>query len=174
MDYCVVRKFICICTFCFYIADCEAQTADYSIHANIVYRFTKYIDWPENKKTEDFVIGVVGNSPIFDELTSLTKNKHVGKQPIVLKRFSANARSFPCHILFISERESGALKKISEITTGKPLLIVSENTGLISRGSCINFIIVGDRLKLEFSKINLEKRNLNIASELLSLGTVIN
>ncbi|HZG00846.1 MAG TPA: YfiR family protein, partial [Chitinophagales bacterium] len=58
---------------------------DYSVHANIVYRFTKYIDWTPAKKTGDFVIGVVGESPLIDKLKQITSNKKVGEQKIVVK-----------------------------------------------------------------------------------------
>ena len=42
------------------------QATDYAIHANIIYRFTKYIDWPDSKKSGDFIIGIIGESPLYD------------------------------------------------------------------------------------------------------------
>ena len=147
---------------------------DYGVYANIIYRFTKYINWPDNKKTGDFVIAVLGETPLYDELKALTKNKKVGNQPIVVRYISPNSKSFNAHILFIADDESGKVRSISEATAGKPVLIVSEHHGLISRGSCINFITLGDNLKLEFGKSHIENRDMNIASELLNLGTTIN
>ena len=35
----------------------SAQSAiDYKVHANVIYRFTKYIEWPEDKQEGDFII----------------------------------------------------------------------------------------------------------------------
>ena len=149
------------------------QEKDYSIHANIIYHFTKYIDWPANKKSGDFVIGVIGVSPLYGELIANLANKTVGKQKIVIKRFSAREPSFPCHILFIDDEKSSVLKKLAIRTAGYPILLVSEEEGLAQMGSCINFITVSDHLKLEINKNNIEQRGLSIASELLQLGTVI-
>jgi len=149
------------------------QPADYAIQANIIYRFTKYIDWPENKKTGDFIIGIVGDSPLTDELKSFIANKTVGNRKIVIKTFPSSAEAYPCHILFISEDESSSLKKIAARTSGSSLLLVSESEGLAQKGSCINFVIVADHLKLEINKNNIEERNLNIASELLQLGKLV-
>src|ERR1700710_367766 len=73
------------------------QTMDYTIHANIIYRFTKYINWPESKKTGDFVIGIVGDSPLFDVLTKFIINKTAGSQRIIIKKFSASNDVFNCH-----------------------------------------------------------------------------
>jgi len=149
------------------------QPSDYAVQANIIYRFTKYIDWPENKKTGDFIIGIVGDSPLTDELKSFIANKTVGSRKIVIKTFPSSADAYPCHILFISEDESSSLKKIAARTSGSSLLLVSESEGLAQKGSCINFIIVSDHLKLEINKNNIEERNLNIASELLQLGKLV-
>jgi len=39
----------------------RAQVAThFTVHANITYHFTKYIDWPPAKKTDDFISGVKG------------------------------------------------------------------------------------------------------------------
>lgn len=97
----------------------------------------------------------------------------VGDQTIVIRKFSASQSSFNCHVLFISDDESNAIKKIAERTAGYPVLLVSESQGLASRGACINFVIISDHLKLEINKNNIELRNLGIASELLRLGKIV-
>jgi hypothetical protein len=149
------------------------QETSYSIHANIIYRFTKYIDWPADKKTGDFIIGIVGDSPLYDEMKGFVVNKMVGNQKIVIKKFPSSAPDYNCHILFICEEESSSLKKIAIRTAGASVLLVSEEDGLASKGSCINFIVVSDHLKLEINKNNIEKRGLSVATELLSLGIVV-
>ena len=146
---------------------------DYKLQANIIYRFTKYIDWPANKKGGEFIIGVVGESPVFDELKSLSASKTVGSQKIVVVKMSSSAGSYNCHMLFISEEESGSLKRIAGLTAEAPVLIISESDGLARKGSCINFTTVDERLKLEINTGNVERRNLSIASELLELGIII-
>jgi hypothetical protein len=149
------------------------QSMDYAVQANIIYRFTKYIEWPESKRTGDFIIGIVGDSPLTDQLQNFIANKTAGSRKIVIKKFSSSAEIFNCHILFISEDESDNLKKIATRTAGSPILVVSESDGLALKGACINFIIVSDHLKLEINKNNIEQRNLNIASELLQLGKLV-
>lgn len=146
---------------------------DYTLQANIIYRFTKYIDWPDNKKSGDFIIGIVGESPLYEALKRLSANKTVGNQKIVIVKIPPSAGAFNCHILFISDEESSSVKKIAAATAGVPTLIVSESNGLARKGACINFITVDDRLKLEINKNNIEQRNLRIASELLELGIII-
>jgi len=147
---------------------------DYTIQANLIYRFTKYIDWPANKKSGDFIIGIVGDSPLYDDLKNFLNNKTVGNQKIVVTKMTAAMSYVNCHIVFVSEEESGNLKKIASVTAGAPVLIITEYNGLAHKGACINFITLNDRLKIEINKKNVEQRNLHIASELLDLAIIIN
>jgi hypothetical protein len=151
----------------------EAQQIDYSVHSNIIYHFTKYIEWPDNKKSGDFIIGVIGETPLIDDLQNLAKTKTANGHKIIIKEFSANQISYNCNILFISEEESGCLKKVVAATAGSSILILTESKGLASKGSCINFIIVDGKLNLEINKNTIESQGLKIASELLSLGKIV-
>jgi len=149
------------------------QNGNHTLYANVIYRITKYINWPDDKKSGNFIIGIVGDSPLYNEIKNFTANKTVGNQKIVIKIFSASAASYNCQLLFICEDESSSLKKIARHTAGSSTLIISESDGLAQKGSCINFIIVDEHLTLEINRNNIEQRNLDVASELLALGIVV-
>lgn len=150
----------------------KGQQMNYALHANIIYRVTKYINWPSNSNNRqgDFTIGIVGDSPLFQELTALVADKKVERQKIAVVKLAGSANFSNCQILFVADEESNRFKKILAKTINSPLLIITESDGLASEGSCINFVIIEDRLKLEINKKNIENRNLKIASELLQLG----
>jgi hypothetical protein len=149
-----------------------AQSA-YTVHANIIYHFTKYINWPDDKKTGEFVIGVIGDTPLYDELKNFTSKRSAAGQPIVVKRFTSNASAYNCHILFVADESSNSIKRIAASTAGTPTLLVTESEGLSRKGACINFVLVDDHLKLEINKTNITNRSLDIASELLNLGIIV-
>jgi hypothetical protein len=175
-SYSRFQKWLCLPALFFFLGLPKIhaqQVMDYAIQANIIYRFTKYIDWPESKKTGDFIIGIVGDTPLSDELKNFIANKMAGTQKIVIKKISSSAESYSCNILFISEDESNNLRKIAAKTAGSAILLVTESDGLARRGSCINFVLAGDHLKLEINKKNIEQRDLSIASELLNLGIIV-
>jgi hypothetical protein len=146
---------------------------DYAVHANIIYRITKYIDWPQDKKSGDFVIGIIGESPLHNYLKTFVAGKTVVSQKIIIRKYSPLSKAFDCQMLFVCEVESPHIKKISTRTAGFPVLLISEDEGFARKWSCINFSIEDDRLKLEINKNNIEQRHLNIATELLELGTVV-
>lgn len=166
------RAVLIVLIFLFPLYQAWAQNA-YTVHANIIYHFTKYINWPDDKKTGEFVIGVIGDTPLYNELKSFTSKRSAAGQPIVVKKFTANASSYNCHILFVADESSNSIKRIANTTANTPTLLVTESEGLSRKGACINFVLVDDHLKLEINKANIERRSLDIASELLSLGIIV-
>jgi hypothetical protein len=149
------------------------SSANYTVDANIIYRFTKYIDWPDDRKSGDFVIGLVGDTPLYDELVKMMAGKTAGNQRIVIRKLSVSQVSASCHILFVTAEESGSMKRIAAKTAGMPVLLVSEEEGMARKGSCINFTVVAEHLVLEINKENIDLRHLNIASDLVRLGKIV-
>jgi hypothetical protein len=114
---------------------------NYKIHSLFMYKFTQYIEWPAN--SGDFVIGVIGNSPIISELESIAATKKVDTRNIAAK------------------------------LQGKPILLVSESPGAAKKGSGINFVIVDDKMKFELNKAAVEKQGLKVSGDLAKLAIVV-
>jgi hypothetical protein len=143
-----------------------------SVHANIIYHFTKYVQWSANP-SGDFIIGIAGDDEAFDALKKVTMNKMIGNHRIVVKKIDNVNDASGCMILFITYDESALLKKIIQLFPSEQILIVTEKEGLGQKGACINFRMQDDKLTLEINKNNIEKRNLKIGTELLGLGTIV-
>jgi YfiR/HmsC-like len=169
----IFRLFLIIFIGIFPLYNGMAQDVDYSVRANIIYHFTKYVNWPEFNSNSDFVIGVIGNAKVVEELEKVTSGKSLGNHKIVVKAISAVEVSYSCNMLFISEAKSSSLKRVLAMTEGLPILLVTEEEGMSSKGSCINFVVEDNKTKLEFNTVNINKRNLKIANELLALGTIV-
>ena len=150
-----------------------AQEINYKVHSMFMYHFTKHVDWPESKKSGDFIIGVLGNSPISSELESIAASKKAGNQTIVIKKLDSDADALNCHIVFISANKSGNLEDVISVIGNKPVLIVTEKNGLGKKGSCLNFIIHEDKLKFEINKPSIESKGMKISGDLLKLGILL-
>lgn len=148
----------------------NAQT-NYKIHSLFVFKFTQYIEWPA--ATGDFVIAVVGNSPILVELEAIAATKKVGTRTIIVKKMSASADLSACHMVFISEGQSSALASVSGKLQGKNILIISETNGGAKKGAGINFVIVDDKMKFELNKGAIEKQGLKVSGDLTKLAIVV-
>lgn len=140
--------------------------------SNCLYNFSRNINWPEENKSGDFVITIVGNKELFTEMTKLTQNMKVGLQPIVVKFFnSVNEVSGYQQIVFVSNWQSNKISALVQKTSGSNTLIVSESEGLIDKGSMINFIPINGVMKFEMNKEGLRRNNLMASSVLEKMAT---
>lgn len=148
----------------------KAQASDYRFHSVFIYNFTKYIQWPLSQQSGDFVIGVLGNSSIVEELEKLSANKTVGSQKITIIRFKSIADLKECHILFIPGANSSNFENIQEKLKGKPTLIITEKSGLAQKGSGINFILHDNKWRFELNEAATQNAGLKVSKELSKLA----
>lgn len=153
----------------------HSQSINYRSQSLFIYKFTKYIYWPKESIKEDFVIGVYGNSPIFNELLTMATIKKAGKgQKIVVKKIRSVSQIKNMHLVYVTSSKSREIREVSEKVKGKPTLLVAERGGLAKKGACINFMIMENNvLRFEVNKSELKKHQLNMAEELLKLGFVV-
>ena len=143
------------------------------IQSSYIYNFTTYISWPESEKTGDFVIGVLGNGPIQNELNNLAATKKVVTQPIVVKKFSSANEIEKCQILIITENKSNQLAEVLGKINGNSTLVITEAPGLASKGSGINFVMKDGKMLFELNKGKIEKNGLKINSKLVALAVLV-
>jgi len=160
--------FICLLVPLFHLATAQVN---YKIHSLFVYKFTQYIEWPSGEG--DFVIGIVGSSPIQEELEALASTKKVGTRTIVVKKLSPTADMNSCDMVFIAQGQSSHLGTISGKLQGKPVLIVSETDNGAKKGAGINFIIIDDKMKFELNKAAVEKQGLKVSGDLAKLAVMV-
>jgi hypothetical protein len=135
--------------------------------SNCLYNFSRYIDWPADRKSGDFIITIVGSKDVYAEMEKLAMNKKVGLQSIQVKYVSnVNELTGYQHMVFINDWQSNkfsvALQKLSSSST----LIVTETEGMLGKGSMINFIPVDGLMQFEMDQDNLRKNKL-MASAML-------
>ena len=54
-----------------------------------------------------------------------------------------------CHVIFLTGSASDQLANITAKTNGKPVLLITENPGLIEKGSGLHFVTVGGKTGFE-------------------------
>ena len=141
------------------------------VKASFIYNFTKYIDWPEKYKEGNFVIGILGTSSFYNDLTTMLSTKTVGNQGFEIKSFTtAESLSGICHILFVPAENSSMLPDILKKLKGKSTLIITEKPGLAKQGSAINFVVENNKQRFELNKANVEKYNLKVSTTLAALA----
>jgi hypothetical protein len=156
----------------FSISGQKDKASEYNLKAAFIYNFTRYIEWKEGSDENEFIIGIIGTSPINDPLAEIVKTETVDNKKITIKRFSKPADIGFCHILFISQNAGVALDDILAKTSGKGTLIISEQNGYAEQGTAINFVIINRKLKFEANVKAINSAGLTASSQLLKLAII--
>ena len=171
----MVRKLFAFLFVCFFFL---AGSGNYDTNAKIkavyIYNFTKYIEWPKEYREQVFVIGVLGNSPLVDELKGMSSAKKVFNQNIEVRQFNSVTEITQCHILFVSSEAkdpfANVLGKVKDYST----LLITDKPGLATQGAAINFVVMQNRQKFELNESNAIKYNLKVSNSLEALAILVN
>lgn len=151
---------------------CSAQDVKNKTVALYLYNFTKNIEWPASDKNGDFIICVVNQKEVVNQIKSCTNGKTVGTQPITVVSVSSIEDVSKCHILYLPTSESKADKLESVISklSGSSTLIVTDRPGSLKNGSSINFLLVDDKVRIEISKQSVTEKKLQVSSQLINMS----
>lgn len=147
-----------------------AQVTNHKIHSIFIYNFAKYTQWPASAQTGDFVIEVLGRSPLADELERVVANKTVGSQKIVIRRITSPDQMSVSHMVVVPSTESRHFEAVQARLKGKPSLLITEKPGLGQKGSGINFVIREDKWSYELNQATLAENGLKVSVEISKLA----
>lgn len=170
--YNITVKVVIVFLLLFMVTSAIGQDVNYKAQSLYIYKFTHYIDWNTSAGDSDFVIGVYGNSPIFNELEMMAKIKKAGNgKKIVIRQISNITQLSDEKIIYIASSKSRELRSILQLVENKPVLLVAEREGLARKGASINFIVMENNfLRFEINTETIRKSKLSVSDELLKLG----
>lgn len=141
------------------------------MRAVFIMSFAKGIEWPVAYREGNFVVGVVGNSPLYNELIKMSRTKKVANQSLEIKKFDGVNDIAKCHILYVSENKSEEIAKVVTKVRSNSTLIITAKPGLVDKGSGINFIVKNYRTAYELNRNNVENHKLKVSSNLEALAS---
>lgn len=145
----------------------------HEVYSMMVFNFVKYVQWPANDENKEFVIGVVGNNEIYNTLSAWYGGKAKGNKTYVIKKFNNASEVTDCQVVFIDRSKSNEFEAINNKVKGKGTLVVTDRNGLGTKGSCINFKMVDEKLKFELNQHAIEATNLKVSSALTNMAILI-
>jgi len=145
----------------------------HEVYSMMVFNFVKYVQWPANDDSKEFVIGVMGNNEIFNTLSAWYAGKPKGNKTYVIKKFNSASEMTDCQVVFIDRSKSNEFDAVNNKVKGKGTLVVTDRNGLGTKGSCINFKKVDEKLKFELNQHAIEASNLKVSSALTNMAILI-
>lgn len=152
------------------------QTIDTNakIKAVFLYNFTRYFEWPEAKKSGNFIIHVVGkNEALVKELSKMAESKMVGNQKMeIVNTLVFDGKAKP-HMLYLLPDASKSIGDVTSNLKGKGSLIIAEKEGAAKTGAAINFVIIENKQKFEYSKSSAVKAGLKTSEDFKALAIAV-
>ena len=150
-----------------------AQAQAHKYYAGFIYNFTRNMNWDASRQSGDFVIAVVGDSPVTQYLEQMAATKTVGTQKIIIKKVSSASAASGAHVIFLPSGQSSQLSSAIGVANSSKALLVTEASGLARKGAAMNFVQDGGKVGFEINKSALSTAKIQINSKLESLGKIV-
>ena len=153
-----------------------ADELEYPVKAQVIERFTRFIDWPDQVfagPDAPFVLCVVGSSPIEPYLERIAQRRLKDRR-VELRRLKPGADAGVCHLLFLAPSERSRIKQTVNKLSGKPVLTVGDTEGYAREGVLINLMLDEEgHVRFEICSTELRKSGLNVSAQLLRLARMV-
>lgn len=141
------------------------------LKARYLYNFAKQFDWPDKKKQGNFVIGILNDKAMFDQMTTLYGSlKKIGSQNVEIRSYSEVNSIGDCNILYMPGTQQSKLAAAVLIGKSDNVLIVTEQKGGIEKGSAINIFSLDGKMEFELGKKNVQDCGLSMTSEMVKFA----
>lgn len=150
----------------------SAQSVNYKAYGIFIYTFARFTEWPvELKDTPVIKFAVLGNSEVYNELLAVLPTKTINGKKCSIERVDSPEKLKGYHLVFIPALKSSQLSEVLLHTSQQPLLVITENDGLIKKGAGISFVITDQKkLGFELNETALGERKLRVAAQLKALA----
>lgn len=133
--------------------------------------FIRFIQWPDDK-SESITIGFLGETMLEDYLN---KSKSFAEKRAKIKintiHFNSPESVNDCDVLYCADPK--ILKRepvLEEVCKDQNILTVTSKNHKFPENSCINFVIVNNKLRFEINNDQLKENKLKASAQLLKLS----
>jgi hypothetical protein len=143
-----------------------AKDREMKLKVIYLYNIATGIQWQPKYAKGNFIIGVLGHSPLTAELTKEFANKKKGTQNFFIVEFDNIKDIYDCQLLFIAKGNYQNLAAARKKLKNYPTLLVSEED-YKAQGSHFNLAIDGDELRMSANRELLKKMSFSVSKTLL-------
>jgi hypothetical protein len=145
-----------------------------AVKAAFLYNFAKFTEWPGDRfrSPADPVIFCVGSNSKLRDALAVLPEKLVGTHPVRVVAVADEAGAASCHVLFVDETASTALRRVAEgLLHG--VLTVSDLPNFARVGGDIGFFYAANQLRFQINIEAARRGGIGFSSKLLRLADVI-
>jgi hypothetical protein len=142
-----------------------------AVKAAFLYRFTGFIEWPEQVlRAQEFTIAVIGSAVVAEELAKLLPRRPIKNLPARVRVVGSLAEATDAHMLYVGPDFVANLGDETAALAGRPVLIVTDHANGLDDGGILNFMVVDRRVRFEVSLAAAQRAGIKISSQLLAVA----
>jgi YfiR/HmsC-like len=150
--------------------------SEYELKAAFLFNFARFVEWPADafpNASAPITIGILGEDPFGSALEGIVANEDVRARRLVVRRFASLEDVKPCHMLFVTSKESKRMKDLVARLGSGSTLTVGESNDFTAQAGMIGFETVRNRLRLRINLGAARAARLTISSQLLRQARIV-
>ncbi len=143
------------------------------VKAAFVYRFVKYVEWPEERRPREgkpIVIGVLDDPAVFAALEQATGGKKARGRSIEVVRLKTTDEIESCHVVYVGGAFRPAVTEVVRAAIDASVLTVSDQELFCKRGGMIELFKSAQKVRFRIHLAATRRAKLKLSSKLLRLG----
>lgn len=140
------------------------------LKAELVERFTRFVDWAELPET--VTLCVVGETPIESYLRTIARHRGIKGKPARVVTVEAEHVT-ACEVVLIAGDDTKQVRAVVARTDGRPILSIAETPGAAQAGAIINLYLDDQHVRFEVNTRAAKRGKLTLRSKLLELARII-
>jgi len=163
---------------CFWISSGFSNAASYEEHslkAAFLYNFADFITWPNasnNKPLSAINYCVLQDGLVQDSLSSLIDSDEDANIERNFSLLSSLDQIATCHLLYIETDNLTTNPDLLDITSGLPILTVSDQEEFLENGGMVKLAREQNRMRVHLNVDKLTEYAFRVSSQLMRLATV--
>ncbi len=130
---------------------------DYKYITLDTWKIIENVEWPGSYSKGDFNIYILGNSPTFKYFKTWEKNRNVNGRKIRVNKTDVIAGNDQPHVFYIPAYLDEYSALVIWQFRNKPVLILTENKGMIKSGAHVDFFRAHGELNFELGTGNMDR-----------------
>ncbi len=146
---------------------------EYEVKAAFLGNILKFIDGPnKERETGNYRICIYGSDP-FGRYTDIIQGVKIRGKAVQVRNTGSLRALSGCSILFVSSSERRRINSVLEAVRDLDVLTVGDTEGYAKQGIMVNFYIEASKVKFEINLTSIKRSRINVSSQLLKLGRVV-
>jgi uncharacterized protein DUF4154 len=144
------------------------------LKAAFLYNFVKFATWPDDLLPAGApIVLCAADDGIATLLESEVAGRSVDSHALVVKRVKLNASARGCAMLYVGRLDQRRAKELFTVLDGTSVLTVGDAEDFATAGGMIGLFVDGGRMKFAINIGAVERTQLRLSAQLLSLAKII-